>query len=121
MADEGDLKQSSYEPETLQHGADNDKTWSVNRTETSSSAGGQRIEFDDRLIEMSSNDSAAKSTYVRNTVPTTENPFEKANRYLYKHNLFSLFQELVMNVAYKQPSDSISFMVNEIEKFRNQS
>lgn len=38
-------------------------------------------------------------------------------------NFLSLYpiQELVMNVAYKQPSDSISFMVSEMEKFRNQS
>lgn len=92
MADESNSKQFSYEAVTPQHGADNEKTLSVNRTETSSSARGQGIESNDRLLQVSSNDSAAKSTYLRKTVPTTENPFEKANRYLYKHNLFPLFQ-----------------------------
>ncbi|GAB1599857.1 testis-specific expressed protein 55-like isoform X3 [Argonauta hians] len=59
---------------------------------------------------------------TKTNIPATNvNLRGNANNYLHKHHLFSLFQELMKNVALNQPGDVISFMVSEVEKYRDEA
>ncbi|XP_067681994.1 testis-specific expressed protein 55-like [Haliotis asinina] len=53
-------------------------------------------------------------TYVE-PVP---DPYNKAIKYLEKHNILQLFQTLTTNIVYKRPEHPVDFMIEEIEELK---
>ncbi|XP_046582278.1 uncharacterized protein LOC124289694 [Haliotis rubra] len=53
-------------------------------------------------------------TYVE-PVP---DPYNKAIKYLEKHNILQLFQTLTTNIVYKRPEHPVDFMIDEIEELK---
>ncbi|XP_071080962.1 testis-specific expressed protein 55-like [Haliotis cracherodii] len=53
-------------------------------------------------------------TYVE-PVP---DPYNKAIKYLEKHNILQLFQTMTTNIVYKRPEHPVDFMIEEIEELK---
>lgn len=47
-----------------------------------------------------------------------DDPLHKASKYLSKHDIFGLLQNITAGIAYKRPAESLEYMINEIEKIQ---
>jgi len=64
-------------------------------------------------------DNSASDKSSKYTAPI-EDPYDKAWKYLSKHNILALFGTITADIVYGKPDDPLQFMVDEIEKLQEQ-
>lgn len=49
---------------------------------------------------------------------SVEDPYPRAVKYIERHRIVEVFQNLTSRLAYEKPADPLQFMLDEIEKIR---
>ncbi|XP_072470039.1 testis-specific expressed protein 55 isoform X1 [Notamacropus eugenii] len=75
-------------------------------------------------LTLGTDDIFESSGQQSNASLASQDPFERAEKYLERHNIMQIFQRLTENLIYEQPEDPLYFLlwqIQDIIKERNQS